>query len=151
MSTPPPAGTGRWSRLAADLAAAGIDARVDARIFTETVNGRPRAGTSYSVTLRHPRGGTVEISDAWWAKNPDKWTGWEVTRTGADDIVVGRPVRSKNRGEVVAAVQARLACGDPGCDVTCAVNGCNPTCPCREPARQESNRGLGPRHPEDPN
>lgn len=101
------AGT-RWDRLAADLAAAGIAVRVDAIPYAEVVAGRYRSGITRSVTIRHPDGGTVDIGDAWWVRNPDKWTGWKVTRTGADDIVRGRPALSRNRGEIVSAVRAAL-------------------------------------------
>ena len=100
----------RWDRLADSLAAAGITAQVDSRTFTEASHGRVGHGTTHSITIRHPEGGTVEIEDKWWWRNPDAWLGWEVIRTGADDIVVGRPSRgSKKRGEVVAHVLAKMA------------------------------------------
>lgn len=99
----------RWDRLAADLAAAGIAARVDGRPYSETRRGRAVHGVSRSITLRHPAGGLVTIGDQWWRKNLDVWIGWEVTREDADGITLGRPVRSKNRGDVVAAVRAALA------------------------------------------
>ena len=107
MSTPAP---NRWDRLAANLAAAGIPARIDARPYQEMRRGRPASGVSKSITLRHPAGGLVTIGDRWWNKNPDKWVGWEVCREDAEGITLGRPSRwSKKRGEVVAAVRERLS------------------------------------------
>lgn len=101
--------TTRWDRLAADLEAAGITARVDSRAYTETRYGRPAHGVSRSITLRHPAGGLVAIHDRWWNKNPDVWVGWEVYREDAEGIVQGRPSRwSKKRAEVTAAVRAAL-------------------------------------------
>lgn len=105
MTTPP---ADRWDRLAADLAAVGITARIDARPYQELRRGRQVVGVSKSITLRHPAGGLVIVHDQWWSKNPDKWVGWEVYREDAEGIVQGRPSRwTKKRSEVVAHV-ARL-------------------------------------------
>lgn len=102
----------RWDRLAATLAAAGIDARIDSKPYIELRRGRPAAGFSRSITLRHPDGGLVVIHDQWWNKNPDVWVGWEVYREDREGIVQGRPSRwTKKRSEVVAAVQAALSPG----------------------------------------
>ena len=98
----------RWDRLANDLAAAGYPVTVHALPYSETVHGRVQHGVTRSIVLRHPNGGTVEIGDAWWNKNPDVWIGWEVTRTGADDFVQGRPVRTKKRSEVVTAIRSAM-------------------------------------------
>lgn len=99
--------TDRWDRLAADLAAAGIAARLDAIPFQEIRRGRVASGVSKSITIKHPRGGLVMIHDVHWNKNPDVWVGWEVYREDAESITQGRPSRwSKKRSEVVAAAQA---------------------------------------------
>lgn len=90
----------RWDRLVVDLTLAGIAASVDERPYP--------GGTSRSITLRHPRGGIVHIGDSWWRKNPDVWTGWQVTREGADSIVRGWSRGMKKRSETVAAVRDAL-------------------------------------------
>lgn len=100
----------RWDRLAADLAAAGIDARIDSLPYAEDRHGRVVHGVSRSAFIRHPDGGSVEINDRYWAKNPDVWLGWEIVRIGADSITIGRPSRAtKNRSEVVQAAREKLA------------------------------------------
>lgn len=108
MSTPAP---DRWDRLAADLAAAGITARIDRKPYTETRYGRLVSGVSSSIFIRHPQGGSVEIDDK--HGRGGKWYGWTVSRIGADSITIGRPTwGTKKRGEVVAAVRTRM---EPAC------------------------------------
>jgi hypothetical protein len=100
----------RWDRLAANLAAEGITARIDARPYTETRRGRVVSGISKSITLKHPDGGLVVIHDIQWHKNPDIWAGWEVYREDREGIVQGRPSRwTKRRSEVIIAVSNMLA------------------------------------------
>jgi hypothetical protein len=89
----------RWARLAADLQAAGYDVRVDATPFP--------GGVSRSVCMRMAKG-LVTIDDTWWSKNPDVWTGYQVTAEGLDSIVIGRPARSKKRSETVAAFRTAI-------------------------------------------
>jgi hypothetical protein len=98
----------RWDRLAADLAAAGIEARVDELPYTEELRGRRVSGVTRSITLRHPAGGLVEVSDQWWARNPDTWLGWTVTREGADSIIRAEQRRLTKRSLVLAAVKSML-------------------------------------------
>lgn len=99
----------RWGRLAADLATAGIQATVSETPYSEAVYGRVVHGVERGITLRHPEGGTVDISDAWWPKNPDVWTGWVVTRCDAGSIIRDTSRRLKKRSEVVTAVRGMLA------------------------------------------
>ena len=107
MSTPNPTAD-RWDRLAADLAAAGVTARIDRKAYTETRYGRVVSGVSSSIFIRHPDGGSVEIDDK--HSRGGKWYGWTVSRTGADSITIGRPTwGTRKRSEVVAAVLAALA------------------------------------------
>lgn len=98
----------RWDRLAADLAAAGIAARVDRRHYAQAERGRVVNGTSSSIFIRHPLGGSVEIDDK--HGRGGKWYGWTVSRVGADSIITGRPARgATRRGDVVTAVKNALA------------------------------------------
>lgn len=98
----------RWDRLAADLKAAGFEITVDARAYQGDRPGK--GGITRSITLLVPGKGLVQISDAWWRKNPEIWIGWEVSASNADDIVItGRPKLSKKRSETVAAFKAALA------------------------------------------
>ena len=107
MTTTSP--SGRWDRLAADLAAAGIQASIDEQPYCETVRGRVRHGVNSSIMLKHPDGGTVEVHDAWWRQNPDTWIGWYVYRADAAGIERGRrPRLTKKRSEVVSDVRAAL-------------------------------------------
>jgi hypothetical protein len=100
----------RWDRLAADLRAAGFDVRVDARPYTESVRGRARHGTSYSITYRVRGKGLVSIHDGRWSKNPDVWTGYQVSAEDADSITIGRPrFGLKKRSETVATFRLALA------------------------------------------
>lgn len=99
--------TDRWDRLAADLAAAGIDARLDRRRYVQAERSRIVNGVSSSIFIRHPQGGSVEIDDK--HGRGGKWYGWTVTRTGADSITIGRPTwGTTKRSEVVAAVRTAL-------------------------------------------
>jgi len=95
----------RWNRLAADLAAAGVEVvRVDERAYSESNYGRVRHGVSRSITIRRADGWLVEINDSWWHKNDAVWTGYTVTASDRGSIT--RSVRRgmKRRSEVVAAV-----------------------------------------------
>lgn len=94
----------RWERLRSDLVAAGIDAKVDERPYSESVRGRVRHGVTRSITLRI-EGGLVEIADTWWPRNTEVWIGWAVHRLDRDDIVVDRTRGLKNRREVVSVVR----------------------------------------------
>jgi hypothetical protein len=89
----------RW-QLIADMLGSEIGARVDVRPYP--------GGTSYSITLRRPGGGLVEVHDKWWSRNPDVWTGYEVHIEDADSIVTKTWPRTKSRREVVAAVEDAL-------------------------------------------
>jgi hypothetical protein len=98
----------RWDQLAADLRAAGVQARLDQRPYTQAVYGRVEHGVSRSIFIRHPQGGSVEISDKY--GRGGKWYGWTVTRVGADSIVIGRDSwGTTKRSEVVATVLERMA------------------------------------------
>ena len=102
-----PAAQDRWDRLAADLAAAGVTARVDRRPYQQVRYGRMEQGVSSSIFIRHPAGGSVEIDDK--HGRGGKWYGWTVSRVGADSITIGRPTwGTKKRSETVAAVLAAL-------------------------------------------
>lgn len=102
----------RWDRLAADLAAAGVPARVDRLPYSEIYRGRPRSGVSSSITILVRGWGTVDVRDKWWNKNPDKWVGWEVSAADTEGIDRGRAARwTKKRSEVVTAVLARMPAG----------------------------------------
>ena len=99
--------TDRWDRLAADLAAEGIEARIDRRPYREAQYGRLVSGVSSSIFIRHPQGGSVEISDKY--GRGGKWYGWTVSREGADSITIGRPTwATPRRSEVVAAVVSKM-------------------------------------------
>jgi hypothetical protein len=89
----------RWDRLAATLAAAGIDATVHARSYP--------GGTSRSITIKLP-GGLLEVHDKWWRKNADVWIGWQVHTENADGIVTREWPLTKKRSEVAAAVAEAL-------------------------------------------
>jgi len=91
----------RWARLAESLAAVGVAARVDVTPYP--------GGVNRSVTLKAGNS-LIEVSDAWWRKNPDIWIGWQVHIEGRQDSIVKRtwPV-TKKRSEVVAAVREALA------------------------------------------
>lgn len=102
----------RWQRLTADLATAGIQASISEQPYSEMDGGRVRHGVERGITLRHPQGGTIDVSDAWWPKNPDIWTGWVVTYSGADSIVRRQARRTKKRSEVVSAVRGMLGAAD---------------------------------------
>jgi hypothetical protein len=99
----------RWERLKASLAAAGVDATVDERPYSEAVYGRVQHGVSRSIAIRTPDRGFVEIGDGWWRKNPDVWIGWKVVVSGADSIITRDYAPTKKRSEVVAAVKEALA------------------------------------------
>lgn len=97
----------RWDRLAADLAAAGVEARLDRRPYQQAEWGRVVHGTSSSIFIRHPHGGSVEISDKYGRRG--KWYGWTVSRVGADSITIGRPTwGSTKRNEITATVTSLL-------------------------------------------
>jgi hypothetical protein len=88
----------RWDRLAASLAAAGIEANV--------TDSRYAGGTSSRIAIRTATG-TVMVSDGWYKDR--LWTGWQVWFTdSATDFSTGFGRRMKRKGEVVAAVQAAL-------------------------------------------
>lgn len=99
----------RWDRLVADLAGAGVEARLDEKPYAEEVYGRVRHGVSRSITLRHPGGGLVVVGDAWWRKNADVWIGWQVWVEGPDSFVRRTWPLTKKRSEVVTAVCEALA------------------------------------------
>lgn len=91
----------RWDRLQADLAAAGITARVDARPYP--------GGTTRSITIQAATV-LVCVHDTWWRSNDAVWTGWEVYTEGRADSLVKRTwPRTKNRSQAVAAVRDALA------------------------------------------
>ena len=97
----------RWDRLAADLAAAGIEARLDRRPYVQERYGRIEHGVSSSIFIRHPHGGSVEISEKY--GRGGKWYGWTVVRTGADSITIGRPTWAQaKRSVTVAAVRTAM-------------------------------------------
>jgi hypothetical protein len=98
----------RWERLTADLTAAGVQARLDRRPYTESYYGRVVHGVSHSIFIRHQDGGSVEIDDK--HGRGGKWYGWTVTRVGADSICIGAPTwGTTKRSETVAAVLARMS------------------------------------------
>jgi hypothetical protein len=98
----------RWDRLAADLAAQGVTARVDRRGYQQVRYGQMEQGVSSSIFISHPEGGSVEVDDK--HGRGGKWYGWTVSRVGADSITIGRPTwGSTKRGEVVAHVLAAMA------------------------------------------
>lgn len=101
----------RWERLAADLAAAGLDVRVDVRTGMEAVYGRVRSYTSRSARLVLADGRHVTIGDRWWRKNPDVWIGWAVELEDAEGIGLRSWPVSKKRSEVVAAVLEAVGAG----------------------------------------
>ena len=93
MSTSP-----RWDRLVKTLAEAGIEnVRLDER------------GTSHSIFIKLPQGGSIEVHDKWWSKNIDKWVGWQVHLEDRESIVKRTFPFTKKRGEVAAQVQIALA------------------------------------------
>jgi hypothetical protein len=91
----------RWDRLARTLDEGGVnDVRLDR---SYGINGK-----SVSITLLTETA-MVTIRDTWWRKNPDLWTGWQVTVEGRVDSLVKREYpRTKKRSEVLAAVQDAL-------------------------------------------
>lgn len=103
--------TDRWDRLAADLAAAGVEGRVVSRAFSEVRRGRAVHGVTRYWTARLPAGGSVEVHDKWWRKNLDVWVGWQVHREDREGIEQDTAPLTKNRSEVVASVVAMLAGG----------------------------------------
>jgi hypothetical protein len=97
----------RWDRLFAELAAKGIQATLDRKLYQEFVYGRPVRGISSSIFIRHPDGGSVEVDDKY--GRGGKWYGWTVTRVGHDSIIIGRPTwGTTKRSEVVNAVSSML-------------------------------------------
>lgn len=86
----------RWDRLARDLGAVDIPARVDARSFP--------GGVSYSILLRTDAG-LVGVHDKWWRKNPEIWIGWQVHTEDREGIVTKTWPITKKRSQVVAAVK----------------------------------------------
>ena len=88
----------RWDRLAASLAAAGIQANV--------TDSRYAGGTSSRIAIRTATG-TVMVSDGWYKDR--LWTGWQVWFTdSATDFATDFGKRMKRKSDVVAAVQAAL-------------------------------------------
>lgn len=103
----------RWERLRLDLAAVGIEAKVSERQYAEEVLGRVKHGVSRSIVLRRDDG-VVEVSDTWWPKNPDMWTGWLVTQGDREGITLRRSGRMKHRQAVVNVVRQLL------CEASCS-------------------------------
>jgi hypothetical protein len=100
----------RWETLRAALEDnLGTPVALTARPYSEAVYGRVTHGVSYSITLRHPAGGTVHVADSWWQKNPAKWTGYTVTHSGADSIDRGDRRGLRSRSAAVDAVHEFLA------------------------------------------
>jgi len=98
----------RWDRLAADLAAAGIQGRIDRKPWQGTEYGRVVHGVSSSIWIAVPGKGGVSISDKY--GRGGKWYGFSVTAEDREGIVVGRfgwaqPKRS------VAVTEAQAALG----------------------------------------
>lgn len=91
----------RWERLAASLAAAGVDAQVTEQPYP--------GGVSRSILLRHSDV-LIWVTDWWWRKNDAVWIGWVVY---VDDVATSIELRrwaaTKRRSEVVANVQTALA------------------------------------------
>ena len=95
----------RWERLRALLEETlGTPVRLNARAYSQSRYGRVEHGVSYSITLRHADGGTVDVDDRWWAKNDAKWLGYTVTAVGRDSIDRGRRAGLRSRHLVVTAV-----------------------------------------------
>ncbi len=88
----------RWYRLADELEAAGIAAKVDRRTF-RAANGI--TGVSHSMMIRRDGRPTVEVRDTWWPKNDTVWTGWQVDITDRDGFIVRSLDRTKSRADVV--------------------------------------------------
>lgn len=99
-------GAERWDRLVVTLAErAGVpDAEVSAKHYDDDSGG----GTSRSIIL-FTTDGVIEIADTWWRKNPNIWTGWQVTVSGRDDIITRQYPKVKARGPVADQVREALA------------------------------------------
>lgn len=97
----------RWDRLQADLAAAGIEARVDRKPYVEERYGRIEHGVSSSIFIRTETG-AVCVSDK--HGRGGKWYGWTVWAEDREGITIGRPTWAQTKRSVtVAEVQAKLA------------------------------------------
>lgn len=103
----------RWDRLVSDLAAAGIEARLDEKPYADIVRGRVETGVSRSVFIRTPTG-SVAVTDQWWRKNPAVWIGYRVIVEDREGIVTRLFPITKKRSEVVAAVLAGVVVRDAG-------------------------------------
>ena len=94
----------RWDRLTADLAAAGVDVKVDERPYAEAVYGRVTHGVSRTITIRRPGRGVVTISDVYARRNASKWLGWHVVAENADSIIERSFRWTTKRSDVVAQI-----------------------------------------------
>jgi hypothetical protein len=94
----------RWDRLVADLAAAGVPAKVTAKAYSQVEYGRVVSGVSRSIGIGHGEG-LVMVRDRY--GRGGKWYGYSVCVTqGEHDREV---CRSTKRPEVVAAVVKAVA------------------------------------------
>lgn len=98
----------RWDTLASALTAAGIEVKVDARPYSESVRGRVKHGVTRSITFRRADGWLVEINDTWWSKNADRWTGYSVTISDDHDILRSQWRAIRRRSDVVKSVLRAL-------------------------------------------
>lgn len=85
----------RWRQLAAELSTAlGVEI---------TVSCRPGPAGALFIAHNLPSGDRFEVHDAWWRKNHDVWTGYQIHVENRDSIVTRTWPTTKARAEVVAA------------------------------------------------
>lgn len=92
----------RWQRLADDLAAIGHKPTVIEKNWAESRYGKIHFGTSRSIILHRAGTGTVEVADQY--TRADRWIGWIVIASDADDLIQHQTFPSKKRGDVTKAV-----------------------------------------------
>jgi hypothetical protein len=87
----------RWVAMAKTLTEAGYTVKVSERAYP--------GGVSRSITIRTDSS-IIEVSDTWWRKNLDVWTGYAVWRSNLDSIVTANKTNLKSRADVRRAVDA---------------------------------------------
>lgn len=95
-------GRERWDRVVESLRVACVPASVSSR----SGNGY---GVSYFISIPRPGGGSVEVHDKWWHRNPNVWIGYEVHAEDAEGIVQHVWPITKNRAGIVSAVKEAMA------------------------------------------
>lgn len=98
----------RWERLRADLATAGLDARVSVRPYAQERYGRVEFGETYSITVSTGQR-TLQIGDRY--GRGGKWYGWTAHYFDRDYATRGQVEvlrSSTRRSDVVAATVSAL-------------------------------------------